>query len=376
MLIMTTSSSDENVDQSATSAKRQRETDMDICSKDEVFFALPASKRTPSVSTPTNLSDCFSKPLKVLHHNNVPGGLTNPAATAKLLKKTADEKFFTPQVSKLVKPCQFAFHTTGFISKKNRPKRSTQPTPDTPSKITSPMYYFPHSSSTKKPLYLNRGHDTPRFTPSAAPTPTKFSPFFETPVKSSSRTHSTHGTFTNQTSPTSFRFSNMLRSSKKDTSVPGKIDFGSPPKHQQDASPFWEAGLNDSENSLDNYLKQSLVKSPGASSASSTPSTTSPVKHKTTATMLLPDDPMSCEEEYEEDEPMVSRLPFQSSSPREEPQPYYHFHTPFPNFLTREYFEQQQKSGYSTFILLVPCHVHLLISFHRPRYCQHRRPVW
>ncbi|KAJ1924945.1 mitosis inhibitor protein kinase swe1 [Tieghemiomyces parasiticus] len=98
------------------------------------FFATPTlpASRTKRRATATGLR---SPPVTVF----------SPAAP-RLPAPATDDGFFTPQPAKLVKPVASAFHSTGLLSKRNRPKPAEVATPtfvpDTPCKKTPARFAF------------------------------------------------------------------------------------------------------------------------------------------------------------------------------------------------------------------------------------------
>ncbi|KAJ3087686.1 hypothetical protein HK102_010498 [Quaeritorhiza haematococci] len=130
--------------------------------------------------------DVFTKPLPPTFHHR-----RTQSASSSAQNQMSASTFFTPQ-AKLVKPIASAFHSTGFLSKKNKPRPNTlQPTPDTPSKKlqqTLGLVFLAAASPHPPPLPSDVFPPTPtRF--SAAMNKKHRSPLQESPIKLNKKQH-------------------------------------------------------------------------------------------------------------------------------------------------------------------------------------------
>ncbi|KAJ3278502.1 hypothetical protein HK104_002286 [Borealophlyctis nickersoniae] len=170
-------------------------------------------KMSPAGGMASPFSFAAPRPVEQPSSESVRGGAGPPApmffhnrrsSTASESDIPTTSSYFTPQ-PKLVKPDRSAFHSTGFLSKKNRPRPvSTQPMPETPLKKGVQSFSFPGMSNHPTPLSLGvpptlkLDPGTPGFgvpaTPRKAP-PSSIgsrkhrSPFSESPGRSNKKPH-------------------------------------------------------------------------------------------------------------------------------------------------------------------------------------------
>ena len=113
---------------------------------------------TPNATSISSISSSTQKKAMDYDSNNISSISTIPKASSETT--FGPSEFLTPQ-SKLVKPVASAFHSTGFLSKKNRPRASSaQPTPETPSKKLPLAFVFgANNASISHSSAVNSGAD-------------------------------------------------------------------------------------------------------------------------------------------------------------------------------------------------------------------------